>query len=207
MVNLTDCPHNRLANLLTCSFFIIFQSSHVPYRDSKLTRILQESLGGNSRTTLIINCSPSSYNEAETISTLRFGMRAKSITNKAKVNSDLSPAELKVLLKRVKSETITYQTYITALEGEVNVWRTGGTVPEDKWVTMEKINRGDFNSLPPAPGFKSPTSDDSSRPTTPAIVLEKDERDELLKRENELMDQIAEKVTYSKRQISSNHIY
>ncbi|CAO3592123.1 unnamed protein product [Absidia cylindrospora] len=155
------------------------KSSHVPYRDSKLTRILQESLGGNSRTTLIINCSPSSYNEAETLSTLRFGMRAKSITNKAKVNSDLSPAELKALLKRVKSETVTFQAYIAALEGEVNVWRTGGTVPEDKWVTMDK----------------SPTSSDSSRPSTPAIVLEKDERDELLKRENELMDQIAEKET------------
>ncbi|KAG1241094.1 hypothetical protein G6F68_017025 [Rhizopus microsporus] len=63
------------------------KSSHVPYRDSKLTRILQESLGGNSRTTLIINCSPSSYNEAETISTLRFGARAKTIKNKAKMLS------------------------------------------------------------------------------------------------------------------------
>lgn len=170
------------------------KSSHVPYRDSKLTRILQESLGGNSRTTLIINCSPSSYNEAETLSTLRFGMRAKTIKNKAKVNADLSPAELKALLKRVKSETVTFQTYISALEGEVNIWRTGGTVPEDKWVTMDKITKGDFSALPPAPGFKSPVTDDS-RPATPAIVLEKDERDELLRRENELMDQIAEKET------------
>jgi len=51
------------------------KSKHVPYRDSKLTRLLQESLGGNSRTTLIINCSPSSYNEEETLSTLRFGIR------------------------------------------------------------------------------------------------------------------------------------
>ena len=51
------------------------KSTHIPYRDSKLTRILQESLGGNSRTTLIINCSPSSFNEAETLSTLRFGAR------------------------------------------------------------------------------------------------------------------------------------
>ncbi len=53
------------------------KSSHVPYRDSKLTRILQESLGGNSRTTLIINCSPSSYNDAETLSTLRFGSESQ----------------------------------------------------------------------------------------------------------------------------------
>jgi kinesin family protein 5 len=167
---------------------------------------LQESLGGNSRTTLIINCSPSSYNDAETLSTLRFGMRAKTIKNKAKVNADLSPAELKALLKRVKSEAVTFQTYIAALEGEVSIWRTGGTVPEDKWVSIEKIKSGDFSALPPASGFKSPVPDDTSRPATPATVLEKDEREEFLKRENELMDQIAEKViwqifTYSKENV------
>lgn len=157
---------------------------------------MQESLGGNSRTTLIINCSPSSYNEAETLSTLRFGMRAKTIKNKAKVNADLSPTELKALLKKVKTETITFKTYIAALEGEVGIWRSGQVVPEDKWVTMDKVTRGDFNALPPASGFKSPLpSDDFSRPVTPAIVLEKDERDEFLRRENELMDQITEKET------------
>ena len=47
--------------------------THIPYRDSKLTRMLQESLGGNSKTSLIITCSPSIFNEKETISTLRFG--------------------------------------------------------------------------------------------------------------------------------------
>lgn len=51
------------------------QKSHVPYRDSKMTRILQDSLGGNCRTTIIICCSPSVYNEAETKSTLMFGQR------------------------------------------------------------------------------------------------------------------------------------
>jgi len=53
------------------------KKTHIPYRESKLTRILQESLGGNSKTFLIITCSPSRYNEAETLSTLRFGIRAK----------------------------------------------------------------------------------------------------------------------------------
>lgn len=47
--------------------------AHVPYRDSKLTRVLQEALGGNSRTTLIMCLSPSAVNVAETLSTLRFG--------------------------------------------------------------------------------------------------------------------------------------
>ncbi|RXG68754.1 Kinesin heavy chain isoform 5C, partial [Armadillidium vulgare] len=56
------------------AFKLIF-FSHVPYRDSKLTRILQESLGGNARTTIVICCSPASYNESETKSTLDFGRR------------------------------------------------------------------------------------------------------------------------------------
>lgn len=62
-------PKKRGANLL------LFQKSHVPYRDSKMTRILQDSLGGNCRTTMFICCSPSSYNDAETKSTLMFGQR------------------------------------------------------------------------------------------------------------------------------------
>ena len=49
------------------------KKDHIPYRDSKLTRILQESLGGNSKTSLIIACSICSYNDKETLSTLRFG--------------------------------------------------------------------------------------------------------------------------------------
>ena len=70
------------------------KSTHIPYRDSKLTRILQESLGGNSKTSLIVTCSPSVFNEKETISTLRFGYRAKQIKNNAKVNREFSIKEL-----------------------------------------------------------------------------------------------------------------
>ena len=71
------------------------KSSHIHYRDSKLTRVLQESLGGNARTALIITCSPAKDNEEETVSTLKFGQRAKKIKNKPKVNKDESMAELK----------------------------------------------------------------------------------------------------------------
>ena len=76
------------------------KSTHVPYRDSKLTRVLQDSLGGNSKTSLIITCSPASYNEQETLSTLRFGVRAKAVKNKPKVNKEHSIAELKLLLNQ-----------------------------------------------------------------------------------------------------------
>ena len=64
------------------------KSSHINYRDSKLTRVLQESLGGNSKTLLIINCSPAFDNLEETTSTLLFGQRAKKIQNKATVNQE-----------------------------------------------------------------------------------------------------------------------
>ena len=63
------------------------KGNFIPYRDSKLTRILQESLGGNSQTCLLITCSLSAYNDRETLSTLRFGLRAKSIKNALKQNA------------------------------------------------------------------------------------------------------------------------
>ncbi|CAA6666662.1 unnamed protein product [Spirodela intermedia] len=53
--------------------------NHIPYRDSKLTRILQDALGGNSRTALLCCCSPSSSNASESLSTIRFGTRTKRI--------------------------------------------------------------------------------------------------------------------------------
>lgn len=80
------------------------KSTHIPYRDSKLTRVLQNSLGGNSKTSLIITCSPSPYNESETLSSLRFGVRAKTIKNKAKINREYTVAELKVLLSKSQEE-------------------------------------------------------------------------------------------------------
>jgi hypothetical protein len=61
---------------------------HIPYRDSKLTRLLQDSLGGNSKTMMIAAISPADYNYDETLSTLRYANRAKNIKNKPKVNED-----------------------------------------------------------------------------------------------------------------------
>ena len=63
-------------------------SSHVPYRDSKLTRLLQDSLGGNTKTVMIAVVSPADYNYEESLSTLRYASRAKFIQNKPKVNED-----------------------------------------------------------------------------------------------------------------------
>lgn len=80
------------------------KSTHIPYRDSKLTRVLQESLGGNSKTTLIVTCSPHPNNLPETISTLRFGISAKKIKNTPKINKELTVAELQALLDKSEKE-------------------------------------------------------------------------------------------------------
>lgn len=92
------------------------KSTHVPYRDSKLTRVLQDSLGGNSKTTLIITCSPSVYNLQETLSTLRFGIRAKAVKNKAHVNREYTISELKLLLAKAEEEIVNKDRRISKLE-------------------------------------------------------------------------------------------
>jgi len=200
---------------------------HIPYRDSKLTRILQESLGGNSRTTLIINCSPASFNDAETLSTLRFGTRAKTIKNKARMNVELSPAELKQLLKESKAKILSFQEYTSELENELLLWRGGEIVPREKWVVQRQPVPDEPTAAPTKRGsivFGTPSRDGRSTPTLPMspglasvalqremsarpqpesgrttptpsgpILLDRDEHEEFLKRENELQDSIAEK--------------
>uniref|UniRef100_A0A182NL95 Kinesin-like protein n=1 Tax=Anopheles dirus TaxID=7168 RepID=A0A182NL95_9DIPT len=64
------------------------KTRHIPYRDSKLTRLLQDSLGGNTKTLMVACISPADYNYDETLSTLRYASRAKNIANKPRVNED-----------------------------------------------------------------------------------------------------------------------
>lgn len=97
MINKSLTNLGKVINQLTDG-----KSTHIPYRDSKLTRVLQESLGGNAKTSLIITCSPARYNLDETLGTLRFGARAKRIKNKPKVNKELSIPELQALLEEEK---------------------------------------------------------------------------------------------------------
>jgi len=103
----------NVINALTTS------GAHIPYRDSKLTRLLSDSLGGNSRTLLIVTGSPSSSNVDETISTLRFGTRAKLIKNTVKRNEEKSVAEYKQMLQAADNKIKVQGNIIELLETDV----------------------------------------------------------------------------------------
>ncbi|XP_030183002.1 kinesin-like protein KIF17 isoform X2 [Lynx canadensis] len=75
---------------------------HIPYRDSKLTRLLQDSLGGNTKTLMVACLSPADNNYDETLSTLRYANRAKNIRNKPRINEDPKDALLREYQQEIK---------------------------------------------------------------------------------------------------------
>lgn len=168
------------------------KSSHVPYRDSKLTRILQESLGGNSRTTLIVNCSPAAYNAEETLSTLRFGMRAKSIKNNARINVELSPAQLREQLKKASVQSQGLRRHADRLEQEVTEWRAGRAVPEDTWtpLLMDGHTIASMNAKIPANTDTNSQAESVSAPMPTKNELEREQ--ELEQRTRLLESQLSE---------------
>lgn len=105
---------NVISSLVDC------RCTHVPYRDSKLTRLLQDSLGGNSKTLMIACISPGENNYEETLSTLRYAARANSIKNKPKINEDPKDTILKkyheeiLQLKRIIAKEIPVPSQLVA---------------------------------------------------------------------------------------------
>mmetsp|Transcript_19728 Transcript_19728/g.54249 ORF Transcript_19728/g.54249 Transcript_19728/m.54249 type:complete len:1005 (+) Transcript_19728:69-3083(+) len=99
--------------------------THVPYRDSKLTRILQETLGGNFKTVLLTTCSPMQAHFDETLSSLHFASRAKTICNHVKVNFVYSAERMMVLVNRLRHELL-----LTRLEIARHTGRLCRSVPE-----------------------------------------------------------------------------
>ncbi|KAI4877677.1 hypothetical protein NFI96_021216, partial [Prochilodus magdalenae] len=78
------------------------RSKHIPYRDSKLTRLLQDSLGGNTHTLMVACLSPADNNYEESLSTLRYANRAKSIQNRPRINEDPKDALLREYQEEIK---------------------------------------------------------------------------------------------------------
>lgn len=89
---------------------------HIPYRDSQLTRILQDSLGGNSRTTMIACVSPAETNYEESLSTIRYASRARNIKNKPVVNRDPNSMLIESLRQQIQTLQFEVKEYATILQ-------------------------------------------------------------------------------------------
>ncbi|WVO21392.1 uncharacterized protein IAS62_002700 [Cryptococcus decagattii] len=110
---------------------LVEKGSHIPYRESKLTRLLQDSLGGRTKTCIVATISPTRSNMEETLSTLDYAIRAKSIRNRPEVNAHLTKTGL---LKE-------YVGDIERLKAELAATRekNGIYIPEDQWREMHEV--------------------------------------------------------------------
>ncbi|GAA6224216.1 kinesin heavy chain-like isoform X1 [Lates japonicus] len=177
--------------------------THVPYRDSKMTRILQDSLGGNCRTTIIICCSPSIYNEAETKSTLMFGQRAKTIKNTVSVNLELTAEEWKKKFEKEKEKNKSLKNIIQKLEAELNRWRNGENVPEEEQLSSKDQksvepydNTPIIDNLLPAGGGVSVSSEERSKYEEDISNLYKqlDDKDDEINQHSQLAEKLKEQM-------------
>ncbi|KAG9352913.1 hypothetical protein JZ751_017489, partial [Albula glossodonta] len=107
-----NCGLLALGNVISALGDQSKRSAHVPYRDSKLTRLLQDSLGGNSRTLMIACVSPSDRDFMETLNTLKYANRARNIKNKVVVNQDKTSQQISALraeIARLQMELMEYK--------------------------------------------------------------------------------------------------
>ena len=107
---------------------LVDKASHIPYRESKLTRLLQDSLGGRTKTCIVATISPTRSNMEETLSTLEYALRARDIRNRPELNAHLTKSGL---LKE-------YLGDIERLKAEVIAARekNGIYVPDEEWTEM-----------------------------------------------------------------------
>uniref|UniRef100_A0A5G2QLW5 Kinesin-like protein KIF21A n=1 Tax=Sus scrofa TaxID=9823 RepID=A0A5G2QLW5_PIG len=122
-----NCGLLALGNVISALGDKSKRATHVPYRDSKLTRLLQDSLGGNSQTIMIACVSPSDRDFMETLNTLKYANRARNIKNKVMVNQDRASQQINAL-----------RNEITRLQMELMEYKTGKRIIDEEGV--ESIN-------------------------------------------------------------------
>ncbi|XP_044740972.1 kinesin-like protein Klp68D [Chrysoperla carnea] len=156
-------------------------SPHIPYRDSKLTRLLQDSLGGNSKTIMIANISPSSYNYDESLTTLRYAHRAKTIKNRPIKNEDPKDVKLRE-----------YQDEIKRLKLLIEQRKQ-----QEKTIIIKKVKKvkKETEASSPSPGAsedinKSTTSINNEENIEVQLKYEREKTDELAKRLQSLESQL-----------------
>ena len=107
------------------------KKQHIPYRDSKLTKLLMDSLGGNSKTVMIANIGPADYNYEETVTTLRYADRAKNIKNAPKINEDPKDA----MIRQYQEELAKLKQALAAANGGQEISLT--SLDTDNTITSE----------------------------------------------------------------------
>ncbi|XP_063335207.1 kinesin-like protein KIF21A isoform X3 [Pelmatolapia mariae] len=137
-----NCGLLALGNVISALGDRSKRASHVPYRDSKLTRLLQDSLGGNSQTVMIACISPSDRDFMETLNTLKYANRARNIKNKVMVNQDKASQQISALrteIARLQMELMEYKTG-KRLVGEDGVESLSDMFHENSMLQTENSN-------------------------------------------------------------------
>eukprot|EP00756_Hemistasia_phaeocysticola_P000103 Hpha_TRINITY_DN10073_c0_g1::TRINITY_DN10073_c0_g1_i1::g.84160::m.84160/K10396/KIF5; kinesin family member 5 len=115
----TKTINTGLLALRRCIDAIVFKADHVPFRDSKLTRLLQNSFGGSARTVLLVCLSPEESDERESVASLRFGVSTQKITNSPTENVHRSAEELERLIRETRDEVQKVQAAVRQLQRQV----------------------------------------------------------------------------------------
>ncbi|KAG7173806.1 Kinesin heavy chain-like 2 [Homarus americanus] len=174
------------------------EKTHVPYRDSKLTRILQESLGGNARTTIVICASPASFNESETRSTLDFGKRAKTIKNCVCVNEELTAEEWKRRFNKEKEKNTKLKAQVEKMETELARWRSGEKVDSEEQISvdMEKSMVTSVSEEPKKPAAPPMSNEvrDAWEKEREQLYISLDEKDEEINQHSQLAEKLKEQM-------------
>uniref|UniRef100_A0A8C2ICD4 Kinesin family member 21A n=1 Tax=Cyprinus carpio TaxID=7962 RepID=A0A8C2ICD4_CYPCA len=137
-----NCGLLALGNVISALGDRSKRSTHVPYRDSKLTRLLQDSLGGNSQTVMIACISPSDRDFMETLNTLKYANRARNIKNKVMVNQDRASQQISALrteIARLQIELMEYKTG-KRMVGEDGLESINDMVHENSMLQTENNN-------------------------------------------------------------------
>lgn len=183
---------------------------HIPYRDSKLTRVLTESLGGNAKTSLIIACSPAVYNETETKGTMEFGVRAKMIKNKPKVNREQSIPELKALVAKLEKKISMQQKRIRQLEGKLadsglELPDDSASVPDEDDIEVDRPQRrGSLDAQNLELAKQHAELQERADELEQKLVAESEEKEFMKSLMDDLLEQLAQKEN-EKKMLQDEH--
>uniref|UniRef100_A0A3Q4N8L4 Kinesin-like protein n=1 Tax=Neolamprologus brichardi TaxID=32507 RepID=A0A3Q4N8L4_NEOBR len=183
-------------------------TAYIPYRDSKMTRILQDSLGGNCRTTIVICCSPSSFNEAETKTTLMFGQRSVATTLENVIINIRFTAKFFSGGKQKLTVNI-------ELTNELNRWRNGESVPVEEQFDKEKANaevlaldniiNEKAASTPNVPGVRlTDVEKDKCEAELAKLYKQLDDKDEEINQQSQLAEKLKQQMLDQEELLASS---